>query len=124
MSIKLAAKVFGVVFVLIGILGFVPPLVPNGRLLGIFEVDVLHNLIHLGSGIAALAMSGTEALAKLYFKIFAVIYGLVTLLGFFTPDTALLGIIAHNVADLLLHLVITAAAVYFGYIAKPREATA
>jgi hypothetical protein len=120
--VQKAATVFGVVFVLVGILGFIPAFTPDGHLLGIFEVNGVHNVIHLLSGIAALAMSTTHKNARLYFQIFGIVYGLVTLLGVFYGDNDLLGIVGHNVADIFLHLVITAAALYFGF-GTPREDT-
>ena len=110
------SKVFGVVFLLVGILGFVPALTPDGHLLGIFAVNGVHNRIHLPSGAVALAagFSGYKA-SKLYFQVFGVVYGLVTLLGFFYMDMPILGIVAHNTADIFLHLVITAAALALGF---------
>lgn len=118
--VQKAATVFGVVFVLVGILGFIPAFTPNGHLLGIFEVNGVHNMIHLLSGVAALVMSRAHSSARLYFQIFGVVYGLVTLLGIFHGDNDLLGIVAHNVADIFLHIIITAAALYFGF-GTPRD---
>lgn len=46
--VKTAAILFGVVFLFIGILGFVPAATPaNGMLLGIFHVNTAHNIVHL-----------------------------------------------------------------------------
>lgn len=109
------AWVFGIVFVAIGVLGFVPGATSNGMLLGIFEVDGLHNAIHLLSGIAAIAAAwGSAAYARLYFKVFGVVYGLVTVVGFLQGDTVL-GLFMVNTADNLLHLVIAAAALWIGF---------
>lgn len=118
--VQKAATVFGAVFVVVGILGFIPAFTPDGHLLGIFEVNGVHNIIHLLSGIAALILSRTHKNARLYFQVFGVVYGLVTLLGIFYGDNDLLGIVAHNVADIFLHLIITAAALYFGF-GTPRD---
>lgn len=120
--VQRAATVFGAVFILVGILGFIPAFTPNGHLLGIFEVNGVHNVIHLLSGVAALVLSRTHKNARLYFQVFGVVYGLVTLLGVFYGDNDLLGIVAHNIADIFLHLVITAAALYFGF-GTPRDET-
>ncbi|MDB5168359.1 MAG: rane protein, partial [Candidatus Saccharibacteria bacterium] len=92
--------------------------------LGIFEVNGVHNVIHLVSGIAALLASKTYRYSKLYFQVFGIVYGLVTLLGIFSGDNAILGIVAHNVADIFLHLIITAAALYFGFGTPRNEAVA
>src|SRR4051812_32214391 len=56
--VKTAAILFGLVFLLVGILGFVPAATPdtNGMpmLLGIFHVNTVHNFIHLASGVVFL----------------------------------------------------------------------
>lgn len=108
------AKLFGIIFIAIGILGFVPGITSNGHLLGIFEVNTLHNIIHLLSGIIALMMAGSAMKAKTFFKFFGVIYGLITILGFLQGNTVL-GLIGVNVADNLLHLAITIIALILGF---------
>jgi len=116
--LKKLATVFGVVFLLIGVLGFVPAATPNGHLLGIFDVSPIHNIIHILSGVAALAGAySSEKYAQLYFRVFGVVYGLVTVLGFVQGNTVL-GLIGVNVADNLLHLAITAVALYAGFGTK------
>jgi hypothetical protein len=116
MDLKKVAWVFGIVFVLIGLLGFVPALNPGGLLLGIFQVNAFHNLVHIVSGIAAIAAAmGGVYYAKLYFKVFGVVYGLVTVLGFLTGN-GLFGLIPVNMADNLLHLVIAASSLYLGFM--------
>lgn len=112
MNATTLARIFGVVFVAIGVLGFVPGITTDGSLLGIFEVNALHNLIHIITGVAALAMAGSSA--KMFFKVFGVVYLLVTIIGFLQGDTVL-GLIGVNMADNLLHLVIAGAALYFGF---------
>lgn len=116
------AWVFGIVLLAVGILGFVPGVTANGMLLGIFEVDGLHNVIHLLSGIVAvLAARGSAAYARLYFKVFGVVYGLVTILGF-VQGGSVLGLFMVNMADNVLHLVIAAAALYIGFGMKEEGA--
>lgn len=113
--VKTAAMIFGIVFILIGILGFIPAFTPDNHLLGIFEVGGLHNIIHLVSGVAALIGSMSYSYSQTYFKVFGVVYGLVTVLGVLYMDKAILGIINHNVADIFLHGAITGAALYLGF---------
>lgn len=126
--LKKAALVFGVVLVAVGLLGFVPALTPENsegvrRLLGIFEVNAMHNVIHLLSGIAALVLSKTEANASLYFKVFGVVYALVTVLGFLQGDTVL-NLIPINLANNLLHLLIAGSSLYLGFGVKPSASKA
>jgi hypothetical protein len=121
--LRTAAKVFGVVFILIGILGFVPALNPDGNLLGIFHVNALHNIVHLASGIVALvAGMYTVRAARMYFQVFGVVYALVAVLGFVYGSSDILGLIASNMADTLLHVVIAVAALYLGFGSASAEA--
>lgn len=119
------AYVFAGVFLLIGVLGFIPALAPKDSmgmplLLGLFMVGIIHNIIHLASGVAAFlgARSG-EAYASLYFKVFGAVYALVTIIGFVQKDTVL-GLIHVNVADNFLHLVIAVSALTIGFVLKPK----
>lgn len=111
--LRKAATAFGVVFILIGILGFVPGITQDNELLGIFRVDAIHNLVHILSGVAALIASSRSDWSRLYFQVFAVVYGLVTLWGLF--DHNVLGFIHVDSEDNVLHLVITLATAYLGY---------
>lgn len=116
--LKNLARIFGIVFLVIGVAGFIGVLTPNGNLLGVFDVSPIHNWIHILSGVAALALASSgEKYAQLYFKIFGVVYGLVTVIGFI-QKTTVLHLIGVNLADNLLHLAITAVALYAGYGVK------
>src|SRR3989344_7392693 len=107
------ARVFGYVFVAVGVLGFVPGVTSGGQLLGIFQVDTLHNIVHLLTGVLALvAASGAGTNARLYFQVFGVVYALVTVLGFLSGSV--LGMMTNS-ADNVLHLVIAAVALYVGF---------
>ena len=106
---------FGIVFIAIGVLAYVPGITTDGMLLGLFMVDGVHNIIHLLTGIVAIAVVwGGGQYLRLYFKVFGVVYGLVTVIGFIQGDTVL-GIIMVNMADNLLHLVVAAAALWAGF---------
>ena len=122
MNLKTAAILYGIVFLLIGILGFVPDVTPDGMLLGIFHVNLAHNLVHLLSGSAALlcGMASTRA-SRLYFRIFGVIYGIVAVLGFVERDGHILGLLANNVADAWLHVGIAASSLLLGFAVPRRE---
>lgn len=116
------AKIFGWAFLGLGILGFIPGVTANGHLFGLFEVDALHNLVHLVSGAAALyAGYTTTRLARLYFQVFGVVYAFVAILGLVYGDRALLGVVAHNPADTWLHALIAIVALYAGFAMRERE---
>ena len=121
--LKKLAMVFGVVFVLMGILGFVPGATTNGHLLGIFHVNAAHNFVHIISGIIALMVGmRTEHACRLFFRWFGFAYGLVALLGLFQGDRPLLGIIANNYADVVLHFVIAGASLVIGFAVPEHRA--
>jgi hypothetical protein len=115
--VRAAAILFGLVFLLIGIVGFVPAITPaNGMLLRIFHVNTAHNIVHLASGVVFLlcGMAGAGP-SQTFFKIFGIIYGVVALLGFFYGDSALLGIVANNTADTWLYVVLAVVMLFFGF---------
>jgi len=116
--VKKSVLVLGVVLALVGVLGFVPGVVMDNMLLGIFAVDTIHNIVHLASGVLAIlfAMRG-EGQAKLFAKVFGVVYGLVAVLGFVASDL-LMSIMAVNMADHVLHVVLALAFLYLGFVAK------
>jgi hypothetical protein len=123
--LKRIAMIFGVVFVVLGALGFVAAVTPNGRLFGVFEVNALHNVVHLATGVVAIITGAmSEKASRMFFQIFGVIYGLVAVLGFVYGDQPLLGLIANNLADAGLHVVIAAVALYLGFGMKPAEPAA
>src|SRR5436853_4666780 len=107
--VKSAAILFGIVFLAVGILGFVPGVTTdvNGMpmLLGIFHVNAAHDFVHIASGIVFLlcGMAGPGP-SRMFFKIFGVVYALVAILGFMKGDGYLLGMISNNMADVWLHV--------------------
>jgi hypothetical protein len=114
--LKTLAVIFGVVFLLIGILGFVPSMAPDQMLLGIFHVNAAHNAVHLLTGAVALFCGmASVAASKTFFRIFGVVYGLVAILGFVVGDGMLLGLISNNVADTWLHVAIAVVSLILGF---------
>lgn len=98
---KKLAMVFGVVFVLIGLLGFF-----NDPVLGVFAVNGIHNIVHVLLGL--ILIWGSKGDAAKVLKIIAIVYFLVAILGFvLSPaDGMLLGLVEVNTADNWLHLVL------------------
>ena len=124
MTAKLTAMWLGLVVLVVGLIGFVPAFVPGGLVLGLFEVDPLHNVVHILTGaLAIFASRSSEGATRTYFKVFGVVYALVTVLGFMT-GTGLFGLLPVNVFDNVLHLVLAAVFLYFGFGAKAGAAKA
>jgi hypothetical protein len=109
------ARLLGVVFVVVGLLGFVPSLTPNGNLLGIFPVNALHNCVHIALGIWGLAVAGSASGALTYLRGLTVIYALLTVLGMIPATNTLFGLVPLHGADVGLHAALAVAAAYFGF---------
>jgi len=123
---KTVALVVGSVFVLVGILGFIPALVPGGALLGIFEVNVLHSIVHVLFGVLGIAAAYT-GLSRLYNRVIGIVYLVLFLLGLIPVlyiNGALLGLVSINLADNLLHLVVGAVLVLVGFFVTDRTIAA
>jgi len=114
--------VFGIVYVLVGLLGFIGPLAREGLLLSIFGINALHNIVHLAVGALFLFGSTSPAQAKTINLVVGIVYLLVGVLGLF--GLLVPGLIANNGADTGLHLVSGALALYFGTAGAGRTATA
>lgn len=120
------AYAFGAVYVAIGLIGFVLTgfsdfAATEGHILVFFEVNPLHNLVHLGVGAALIggAAASSAGLRGVAWTI-AAVYALVGILGFFLVGTSL-NILALNTADNFLHL---ATALVLGYVASQTQPAA
>jgi hypothetical protein len=103
MSKKLAV-VFGVVFVLVGLLGFISNPIVGAE--GFFVTDAIHNVVHLLVGVILLiAGSKSAAAAGKALMIFGIVYLVLAVNGFISSDM-LLGFVAANTNDTWLHLVL------------------
>lgn len=117
--LRTAAAVVGAVFLLVGLLGFVPGITQNiypielygyeseAKLLGIFEVSVLHNIVHLLFGVAGLAMAKKVDTARAFLIGGGIIYLVLWLYGLFVADDrSAANFVPLNDADNWLHLVL------------------
>ena len=116
---QLFGLVFGAVYVLVGLLGFVGPLVTEGTggdpdtLLGIFGINPLHNVAHLLVGALLLIGSRSAATAKTVNLVVGVVYLVLAILGF-AGGVIVDDLINNNPADSVLHLATALLAIYFG----------
>jgi hypothetical protein len=129
MVLKRFTLILGIVFLAVGILGFVPAFVTyplsgdpglgvhtgHGRLFGLFPVNVLHNLIHLAFGVWALIASRDSAQSRLFCRSNAIIYAVLAIAGFVPGLNTLFGLVPLYGHDVWLHAVVALATGYFGW---------
>jgi len=129
MTLQRFAKVLGAVFIAVGLLGFVPGMVSPapverlgmtvqtgfGYLLGLFAVNVLHNVVHLGIGLWGWIASRTPVAALGFSRGVAVFYGALTVMGLIPGLDTTLGFIPLFGHDVWLHALTALSAAYFGY---------
>ena len=113
------ALVFGVVYLLIGLVGFAVTgfdefagQTYNEKLI-IFPLNPLHNIVHIAVGALWLASSSKHSSAKSTNMLIGIVYGLVTILGF-AGVLKFLAIEGAGSADNFLHLASSLLALYFG----------
>jgi hypothetical protein len=116
--VQLAALVVGVVFLLVGVLGFIPGVTTNydqltfagheseAALLGIFNVSILHNIVHLVFGVAGLLLARTFSAARGYLIGGGIIYLALFLYGLLIDHDSAANFVPVNTADNYLHLVL------------------
>lgn len=106
------ATVLGAVLLLIGIIGFI-----NDPVFGLFNVNALHNLIHLLSGAIGIwaGVWGGVLAARWFNKVFGIVYAVVAVLGFAGLLTGLLDL---NAADNWLHVLFAVVPIGVGFFGK------
>src|SRR5438876_414948 len=121
---KSLGMLFGLVFLAVGILGFVPGVTKDDMLLGIFMVNATHSVVHIVSGAIFLfaSMSGAGA-ARLWFQIFGLVYAVVAVMGFVVGDGMIFNLISNNRNDTYLHVVLALAMLAIGFL-SPKQSTA
>ena len=114
------ALLFGIVFLLVGILGFIPGVTTNyddlsfagkdsdAKLLGIFQVSVLHNIAHLAFGVGIL-LARTHEGARTYLLAGSIVYPALFIYGLFVGGDDDANFIPMNGADDVLHLALAVA---------------
>jgi hypothetical protein len=134
--VQLFARIYGIVFIVVGIMGLVPAFVQPiadtagmrvdtgyGNLLGIFPVNILHDLVHAALGIWGILAARNFLASIAYAKANAGLYGVLGILGMIPATNTLFGLTPIYGADVLLHLLAAAIAGYFGFAAPAHRET-
>jgi hypothetical protein len=130
--IQTAALAVGAVFVLVGILGFIPGITTDydtmsfaghhseAKLLGIFQVSILHNIVHLLFGAAAFALARTVSGARMYLIGGGAIYLVLWLYGLIVGQDSSANFVPLNTADDWLHLFLGLGMIGLGLALSPK----
>lgn len=126
--VQTAATVVAVAFLAVGVLGFIPGITTNydtlmfgghhseAKLLGLFQVSILHNIVHLLFGIVGLALARTATGARTYLLGGGIVYLVLWIYGLIIDQTSAANFVPLNTADNWLHLVLGAAMIGLGIV--------
>jgi hypothetical protein len=129
-AVRTAAMAVGAVFLLVGILGFIPGITSNydslsfaghmsdAKLLGIFQVSILHNVVHLLFGVAGLVLARRTASAINYLIVGGVVYLVLWLYGLLVSDASRANFVPVNTADDWLHLLLGIGMIGLGVLGR------
>jgi hypothetical protein len=125
-TIQTAALAVGAVFLLVGVLGFIPGITTNyetlgfagheseALLLGIFQVSILHNIVHLLFGVAGVAMARSAAQSRNYLIGGGAVYLVLWIYGLLIGKDTAANFVPVNTADDWLHFVLGVAMIGLG----------
>lgn len=117
-NVQKASMAVGAVFLLVGVLGFVPGITGNfdqlhfagheseAVLLGLFQVSVLHNVVHLLFGAAGIALAKTAGGARSFLLYGGIIYLVLFVYGLVVPQDSAGNFVPLNLFDNVLHLLL------------------
>ncbi|HEX8286366.1 MAG TPA: DUF4383 domain-containing protein [Pyrinomonadaceae bacterium] len=129
--IKTFALIFGILYVLVGVLGFIPGLSTHpadpqhlavetgyGHLMGLFPINILHNIVHLAIGAWGILASRSIGGARFFAQALAIVYGLLAVMGLIPGLNTTFGLVPIYGNDVWLHALSALIAAYFGFIAR------
>ncbi|MDM7887546.1 DUF4383 domain-containing protein [Curtobacterium sp. RHCJP20] len=127
--VQKGALLFGVVFLIVGIAGFIPGLTMDmgtmsfagnssmAMLLGLFQVSALHNIVHLLFGIVGILAARSAAGSRSYLLIGGIIYAVLFVFGLFVANMAgAANFVPLNSADNVLHALLAVAMIVLGVL--------
>jgi Domain of unknown function (DUF4383) len=132
-TLQKAARVVGIVFLLVGILGFIPGITSNygdmkfagntsdAELLGLFQVSILHNIVHLIFGVLGIALSRTWEGARNFLIGGGVVYLILGIYDAIVKQSTDANFLPTNNADTVLHLALGLGMLALGFALRGRN---
>jgi membrane associated rhomboid family serine protease len=130
--VQKVALAFGIVFLLVGIAGFVPGLTSDvgsmtfachesvAKLLGVFQVSVLHNLVHALYGVVGIICARSARAARTYLIVGGIVYAVLWIYGLVFMDDMNANFVPLNSADNWLHLGLAVGMIALGLLVPAR----
>jgi len=134
--VRMLTMAVGVVFLLVGVLGFIPGITSDysslsfaghmsgAKLLGIFQVSVLHNIVHVVYGVVGIAMARRTASAVLYLTAGGAVYLVLWIYGLLVSAQSAANFVPLNTADDWLHFVLGLGMIGLGLFGRQAAARA
>jgi arginine exporter protein ArgO len=134
-NVQKAALAVGAVFLLVGILGFIPGITSNtdqlsiaghhsgAMLLGLFQVSVLHNAVHLLFGVAGMVLARSASGARSYLLYGGIIYLVLWIYGLVVDQESAGNFVPLNAADNWLHLLLGVAMIALALVLTMNRVT-
>jgi hypothetical protein len=135
-NVEKAALVAGIFFLVVGIAGFIPGITTNvgsmtfagensnALLLGIFQVSILHNIVHLLYGVVGIAVAGSARASRYYLIGGGVIYLVLWLYGLVISQESTANFVPLNTADDWLHFALGVGMIGVGLLLTQRRGEA
>jgi arginine exporter protein ArgO len=132
-NVQKAALAVGIVFLLVGVLGFIPGVTTNydqlefasadseAMLLGVFQVSILHNIVHLLFGVLGLVMARSASGARTYLVFGGIVYLVLFLYGLLVGQDSAANFVPVNTADDILHLLLGIGMILLGVVLTRRR---
>jgi hypothetical protein len=122
---KSVAVLVGLVFIAIGIFGFIPGVTRSEILFGTFHVNLIHNVLHIVTGIIFIfAGVASRAASRLLFQIFGVIYVVLGVWGLVVAPRNILWVISNNRSVAWLHVALALIFLLLGFGTSRESASA
>jgi arginine exporter protein ArgO len=131
--VQKAALVYGIVFLIVGLGGFIPGLTSNieslqfagheseAMLLGIFQVSILHNVVHLLYGVVGLIAARAFNASRQYLIWGGAVYAVLWIYGLLVPHDHSANFVPLNTADNWLHFVLAVTMIALGVLLGRRD---
>jgi hypothetical protein len=131
-GLQKAALATGALFLLVAVLGFIPGITTNyealgmaghgsrALLLGLFQVSILHNIVHAAFGVAGLLLARTHQQARSFLIYGGVVYLVLWLYGLLVGDQTPANFVPVNGADNWLHLALGMGMIILAILLSPR----